>query len=89
MNTVIIVYSILLSLLVGGYIVLLFEVRELKRFNDVFVKFMKAQQELNNSQVEHNKNVYHFVTLITNEIGQALGKEKSDVRESDCVDGES
>lgn len=70
MNTVIIVYSILLSLLIGGYITLLFEVRELKRFNDVFVKFMKSQQDLNNAQVEHNKNVYHFVTLISNGIGK-------------------
>ena len=89
MNTVIIVYSILLSLLVGGYIVLLFEVRELKRFKDVFIKFMKSQQDLNNAQLEHDKSVERFVALISNEIGQALRKEENDVRESDCVDGES
>lgn len=62
MNTVIVVYSILLSLLVGGYIVLLFEVIKLKRFNDVFVKFMKSQLDFNNSQVEHNKNVFNYLT---------------------------
>ena len=83
MNTVIIVYSILLSLIIGGYITLLFEVKELKRFKDIFTSFMKSQRNFNNSQVEHNKNVFDFITKISNEIGRAIGKEESDVRKSD------
>ena len=72
MNTVIVVYSILLSLLIGGYIVLLFEVRELKRFKDVFVKFIKSQQELNDVQVEHNKNVFDYLTKTQKDIGRLI-----------------
>lgn len=63
MNIVIVIYSILLSLLVGGYIVLLFEVRELKRFKDVFIEFIKMQRDVNNAQVEHNKNVSDYLTI--------------------------
>lgn len=75
MNTVIIVYLILLSLLVGGYIVLLFEVIKLKRFKDVFVKFMKSQRDFNNSQVEHNKNVFDYLTKTQKDNCEKLEKE--------------
>lgn len=83
MSTVIIIYSILLSLLIGGYITLLFEVRELKKFKDVFGKFMKTQRDLNNSQVEHDIKVIDIITQISNEIGKELERRESDVRESD------
>ena len=63
MNIIEIIYLILLWLLVGGYITILIEVKKLTKFKEAFIEFMKMQRDVNNAQVEHNKNVSDYLTI--------------------------